>query len=44
MTAHLGPMAGTQELDPRSDYGYAVYMGIMPPEDGELPKTYGFWL
>ncbi|MDR1219844.1 MAG: hypothetical protein LBK73_09585 [Treponema sp.] len=30
LTVHLGPMAGTQELDPESDYGYAIYAGIMP--------------
>ena len=31
ITVHLGPMPGTQELDPASDYGYAIYVGIMPP-------------
>jgi hypothetical protein len=30
LTAHLGPLAGTRELDPNSDYGYAIYVGIMP--------------
>jgi hypothetical protein len=39
ITAHLGPMAGTQELDPRSDYGYAIYMGIMPPGGATLEQA-----
>jgi head-tail adaptor len=39
LTAHLGPMAGTQELDPRSDYGYALYMGIMPPGGATLEEA-----
>jgi hypothetical protein len=39
MTAHLGPMPGTQELDPRSDYGYAVYTGIMPPGGATLEQA-----
>jgi hypothetical protein len=39
MTAHLGPMAGTRELDPRSDYGYAVYLGIMPPGGATLEQA-----
>ena len=43
--AHLGPMAGTRELDPRSGYGYAVYRAIMPPggatlEEAASPKHY----
>jgi hypothetical protein len=39
LTAHLGPMAGTAELDPRSDYGYAVYVGIMPPGGATLEEA-----
>jgi hypothetical protein len=39
MTAHLGPLAGTQELDPRSDYGYAIYMGVMPPGGATLEQA-----
>jgi hypothetical protein len=39
MTVHLGPMAGTQELDPRSDYGYAIYVGIMPPGGATLEQA-----
>jgi hypothetical protein len=39
MTAHLGPMAGTRELDPRSDYGYAIYAGVMPPGGATLEQA-----
>jgi hypothetical protein len=39
MTVHLGPMAGTRELDPRSDYGYAIYMGIMPQGGATLEQA-----
>jgi hypothetical protein len=39
MTVHLGPMAGTRELDPRSDYGYAIYVGIMPPGGATLEQA-----
>jgi hypothetical protein len=39
ITAHLGPLPGTQELDPRSDYGYAIYMGIMPPGGATLEQA-----
>jgi hypothetical protein len=39
ITAHLGPMAGTQELDPRTDYGYAIYLGIMPPGGAALEQA-----
>jgi hypothetical protein len=39
MTAHVGPMAGTQELDPRSDYGYAIYVGVMPPGGATLEQA-----
>jgi hypothetical protein len=39
ITAHLGPLAGTETLDPRSDYGYAVYMGIMPPGGATLEEA-----
>ncbi|MDR2784044.1 MAG: hypothetical protein LBB48_09455 [Treponema sp.] len=37
--AHLGPMAGTRELAPESDYGYAVYVGIMPPGGATLEQA-----
>jgi hypothetical protein len=39
LTLRLGPMPGTQELDPRSDYGYAVYIGIMPPGGATLEQA-----
>jgi hypothetical protein len=39
MTVHLGPMAGTQELNPESDYGYAIYAGIMPPGGATLEEA-----
>ncbi|MDR2052690.1 MAG: hypothetical protein LBP80_04675 [Treponema sp.] len=32
-------MAGTRELDPRSDYGYAIYLGIMPPGGATLEQA-----
>jgi hypothetical protein len=31
VAVHLGPQEGTAELDTRGDYGYAVYIGKMPP-------------
>jgi hypothetical protein len=39
LMAHLGPLAGTAELDPRSDYGYAIYIGIMPPGGATLEEA-----
>ena len=39
ITVHLGPMSGTQELDPASDYGYAIYVGIMPPGGATLEQA-----
>jgi hypothetical protein len=39
MAAHLGPMPGTEELDPRSDYGYALYVGMMPPGGATLEQA-----
>jgi hypothetical protein len=36
---HLGPMPGTQELDPASDYGYTIYAGIMPPGGATLEQA-----
>jgi hypothetical protein len=39
LLAHLGPMAGTTELEPASDYGYAVYVGIMPPGGATLEQA-----
>jgi hypothetical protein len=39
MAAHLGPLPGTEELNPASDYGYAVYVGIMPPGGATLEEA-----
>jgi hypothetical protein len=39
MMVHLGPLAGTAELDPAGDYGYAVYVGIMPPGGATLEQA-----
>jgi hypothetical protein len=39
LTAHLEHMAGTQELDPGSDYGYAIYVGIMPSGGATLEQA-----
>jgi hypothetical protein len=39
MTAHLGPLPRTQELDPKSDYGYAIYVGIMSPGGATLKQA-----
>ncbi|MDR0597868.1 MAG: hypothetical protein LBG14_05115 [Treponema sp.] len=38
-TVHLGPLAGTRELDPGSDYGYAIYAGIMPHGGATLEQA-----
>jgi hypothetical protein len=32
-------MAGTQTLDPASDYGYAIYLGIMPVGGATLEQA-----
>ncbi|MDR3115707.1 MAG: hypothetical protein LBU25_09335 [Treponema sp.] len=39
LTAHLSPLAGTLELNPESDYGYAVYLGVMPPGGATLEQA-----
>jgi hypothetical protein len=39
LTVHLGPMPGTQELDSESDYGAAIYIGIMPPGGATLEEA-----
>jgi hypothetical protein len=36
---HLSFLAGTQPLDPRSDYGYAVYKGVMPQGGATLEQA-----
>jgi hypothetical protein len=39
LTVHLGPLAGTRELNPGSDYGYAIYVGIMPHGGATLEQA-----
>jgi hypothetical protein len=38
-TVHLEPLAGTEELDPESDYGMAIYVGIMPQGGATLEQA-----
>jgi hypothetical protein len=39
LTIHLGPLAGTLELDPESDYGFAIYVGILFPGGATLEEA-----
>jgi hypothetical protein len=39
LTAYLGPMEGTEDLHPASAYGYAIYIGIMPPGGATLEEA-----
>jgi hypothetical protein len=39
VTAHLGPLLGTEEILPANDYGYAIYAGIMPPGGATLEEA-----
>jgi hypothetical protein len=39
ITVRTGPLLGTQLLDPRSDYGYAIYRGIMPQGGATLEQA-----
>jgi hypothetical protein len=39
LTAYLGPLAGTQPLDNESDYGYAIYVGVMPHGGATLEEA-----
>jgi hypothetical protein len=39
MIAHLSAMSGTLELDPKTGYGYAIYVGIMPPGGATLEQA-----
>ena len=36
---HLGPLPGMEALDPRSEYGYAIYIGIMPQGGATLEEA-----
>lgn len=39
LMVHLGPLAGTQKLVPESDYGCAIYVGIMPAGGATLEQA-----
>jgi hypothetical protein len=39
VAVHLGPQQGAAELDPRGDYGYAIYIGKMPPGGATLEQA-----
>jgi hypothetical protein len=39
LKAHLTALTGTQPLDVRSDYGYALYLGIMPQGGATLEQA-----
>jgi hypothetical protein len=39
LIVHLGPLPRTEELHPESDYGYALYVGIMPPGGATLEEA-----
>jgi hypothetical protein len=41
VAVHLGPLPGTEAFDPRSDYGYAIYLGLMPPGGATLEQAAG---
>jgi hypothetical protein len=38
---HLSPLPGTEPFDNRSDYGYALYRGIMPQGGATLEQAAG---
>jgi hypothetical protein len=39
ITVRTGPLLGTQLLDPRSDYGYVIYRGVMPQGGATLEQA-----
>jgi hypothetical protein len=39
ITVHLGPLPGMEELNPASDYGFAIYVGIMPAGGATLEEA-----
>jgi hypothetical protein len=39
LLATLGPMPGTRALDNGSDYGYAIFVGIMPQGGATLEQA-----
>jgi hypothetical protein len=41
LMVHLGPLPGTEPPDSRGDYGYALYLGIMPQGGATLEQAAG---
>jgi hypothetical protein len=41
LAVRLAPLPGTEPLDARGDYGYALYRGIMPPGGATLEQAAG---
>jgi hypothetical protein len=41
LLVHLAPLPGTEPLNSRSDYGYALYLGIMPQGGATLEQATG---
>jgi hypothetical protein len=39
LMVHLAPLPGTEPLDSRGDYGYALYRGIMPQGGATLEQA-----
>jgi hypothetical protein len=39
LMVHLGPLPGTEPPDSRGDYGYALYLGIMPQGGATLEQA-----
>jgi hypothetical protein len=39
LKVHLAPLAGTEPPDARSDYGYALYRGVMPQGGASLEQA-----
>jgi hypothetical protein len=41
LLVHLAPLPGTEPPDARGDYGFALYLGIMPPGGATLEQAAG---
>jgi hypothetical protein len=39
LLAHLAPLVPSEELNPASDYGYAIYVGVMPHGGATLEEA-----
>jgi hypothetical protein len=39
LRARLGPLPGTEDLNTGNDFGYAIYVGIMPPGGATLEEA-----